>query len=325
MKKSSSSLEKIIELLNDGEYHDGTSIGNKLGITRAAVWKNIKRMESYGVSIESVKGKGYLMKEPLICLNKRKICLGLQHNKIKLEIIEKVNSTNDHIKSHATGKDKFRICIAETQTHGKGRLNRKWYSPFGKNIHISFLLPFQGDISELSGLSLVVALAVCNAIEEIYSLGNRLTIKWPNDILIDSSKIAGILIETQGESNGFCNVIIGVGINVNMTEVNKKEISQDWISLQSITGHYQDRNKICISVINSMLEYFNRFVKFGLEIFADEWNTKDYLLKKPIKIKSGGTDYSGQGSGINSFGHLTVELNNGNMKTFSSGDTTLCK
>jgi BirA family biotin operon repressor/biotin-[acetyl-CoA-carboxylase] ligase len=319
------SLFKVVELLNDHKYHDGTSIGQELDITRAAVWKTIKKMEQYGIDVKSVKGKGYLLEEPLICLDEIKINSEILKHSIDLEILEKINSTNEYLKKHVISDNQTKVCMSEMQTHARGRLNRKWHAPFGKNISISFLYPFQGDISEMSGLSLVVGLAVIQAIDNTYELDKQLSVKWPNDIVVDDAKLAGILIELQGESNGYCNVIIGIGINVNMLKANNKQINQKWTSLQKLTGQYQDRNYLSSNVINTVMDYLNKFIKSDLKVFIHEWNERDCLFNKSITVVASNVTHRGIGAGINSSGHLLLKKKNGVIKSFSSGDTTLLK
>ena len=217
MKSLNQTLVKVTELLSDGQYHDGTSIGNQLNITRAAVWKVIKKLEQYNVPLTSSKGKGYQLELPLTLLDPDKIKSKLRHRAIEIDVVEKVASTNDYLKQFMEKNKKIRVCLAEMQTQGKGRLDRQWYSPFGENIYLSMLCPFDKDLSELSGLSLVASLAICRALESMIDFKNhQLKVKWPNDILVNQRKLAGMLIEVQAESNRSCQVVIGVGINVNM-------------------------------------------------------------------------------------------------------------
>lgn len=317
-------LIKISELLSDGQYHDGTSIGKELGITRAAVWKIVKKFEEYGIKIESVKGKGYLLATPLFLLNVEKIKKFIKKPLIEIAILEKVGSTNDYLKNNSDLSNKIKICIAEMQTQGRGRLNRLWHSPFGQNIYLSLRYTFQKDMSELSGLSLVIGLAVCNAIESI-ALLNNLKVKWPNDIVVNNQKVAGILIDIHAESNGFCHVIIGIGINVNMQHALKKQIDQPWNSLYNLTGKYLDRNLLCASLINALIDYLEKFEQSGLSIFLNEWKEKDCLFGQTVSVMSGQQKMNGIGIGINDQGHFKLEMQDKIIKAFSSGDTSLLR
>ena len=324
MDNTTSNLVKISELLSDGQYHDGTSIGKKCGITRAAVWKVIKKFKEYGIEIQSIKGKGYLLEKPLILLDVNKIKKNIKKLSFVIDVLEKVGSTNDYLKNNSDQNKAIKICVAEMQDKGRGSLNRQWHSPFGQNIYFSCAYSFQRDMSELSGLSLITGLAVCNAIESITHLDN-LAVKWPNDILVNQQKIAGILIDINAESNGFCNAIIGIGINVNMQNALKKEIDQPWSSLQKITGQYIDRNLLCSALINALINYLERFLKSGLSDFISEWKEKDCLFEKSVAVMSGQKKMMGIGAGINAQGHLILKMSDNTEKTFSSGDTQIEK
>lgn len=326
MKSLNQNLIKITELLNDGQYHDGTSIGNHLNITRAAVWKLIKKLEQYAIPLSSVKGKGYRLESPLVLLNAKKIKAKLHHRSVQLAILEKVNSTNDYLKQFTPQNKKIRVCLAETQEQGKGRLKRQWYSPFGENIYFSILYPFEKDIGELSGLSLVVALAICHAIESTIQLeAHFLKVKWPNDVLVNQKKLAGTLIEIQAESNGSCQVIIGVGINVNMKNSSKKDISQHWSSLLNTTGQYHDRNDLCAALIDSLIDYLERFSSGTFASFMEEWQKRDCLVNFPIAVISASKHQEGICMGVDVHGHLLLKTADKNIVTCSSGDTTILK
>jgi BirA family biotin operon repressor/biotin-[acetyl-CoA-carboxylase] ligase len=320
----SDNLLKLTELLNDGEYHDGTSIGEALQMTRAGVWKLIKKLEQYDVPLTSVKGKGYRLDAPLILLDPKKITRLLANETVYLEVFEKVESTQ-HLKRYLPEKKDISVCIAEMQSQGRGRLNRQWHSPFGKNIYLSLLYPFQKDISELSGLSLVISLALCHTIETVMGSKEKIEIKWPNDMVVAAQKIAGILIEIQAESHGFCQAIIGMGVNVNMQKMNDGNITQAWSSLQKLYGNYLDRNVICAELIRQLLLYLERFSSFGLAAFIEEWRQRDVLYQQPVTLISGNQEYSGIGHGIDAQGHLLLKMVDGSIQSFSSGDTTLKK
>ncbi len=317
-------LLKLTALLNDGEYHDGTSIGTALQMTRAGVWKLIKKLEQYNIPLTSVKGKGYRLDAPLILLDPQKITGLLVNEAVQIEVFEKVESTQ-YLKKYMQKNKDIQVCIAEMQSLGRGRLNRQWHSPFGQNIYLSLLYPFQKDISELSGLSLVVGLALCHTIETVIGTKEKIGIKWPNDMVIASQKIAGILIEIQAESNGFCQAIIGIGINVNMQVTDVDKITQAWSSLQQLSGTYVDRNAVCAELIRQILLYLDRFSSSGLNTFIEEWQQRDVLYKQPVTLISGNQEHSGIGHGIDAHGHLCLKMTDGSVQSFSSGDTTLKK
>jgi BirA family biotin operon repressor/biotin-[acetyl-CoA-carboxylase] ligase len=323
MKKISSNLSSITKILSDLNYHDGNNIGNKLGITRSAVWKNIKKLENYGIEIDSLKTRGYILKDPLILLDEEKIKSEIDDQYINLEIFETLGSTNDYIKA-SKAKEKINICIAEHLSNARGRMGRKWHAPFGQNIYLSYGYYFKKDLAALSGLSLIISLALIKACN-ILNLKEKLSVKWPNDLVYQGRKIAGILIEILAEANGSSYVIIGIGLNVNMKSDQNEDITQDWTSLVNLKGRYIDRNELSVSIINELSKYLYKFNQVGLEGFTEEWMGVDALFNQKIKILSGDLEIQGIAKSINNYGNLIVQLENGELKTYSSGDATILK
>lgn len=323
MKPLTTGLTNLVSLLNDGQCHDGTRIGRELNITRSAVWKAIKKLENYGIKIDSAKGKGYSLLEPLILLKQKTIEQNIAHKNIDIQVFETVNSTNDYLKSGLPHKT-VKICLAEQQTQGKGRLHRSWYSPFGQNIYFSCAYLMQKDVSELAGLSLVVSLAIIKTLESFH-LPHPLLVKWPNDIIYDNKKISGTLIEVQAESHSICHAIIGIGINANMMPEKNLPITQNWTSLRNIIGNYVDRNQLCILLIDHLITYLTLFQQQGLSSFMTEWSNVDFLFNKKIILKCGNKKISGQAKGVTNIGRLILKLSDGTSQTFSSGDTSIMK
>jgi BirA family biotin operon repressor/biotin-[acetyl-CoA-carboxylase] ligase len=324
MKTTSSNLTKLVNILNDGLFHDGSEMGKKLGITRSAVWKIIQKLHHYQIDIESVKSRGYLLKEPLILLDRNKIKKTLDNNfsnNIDLLLFENINSTNHYLKTFRSEKN-IAICLAEYQESGKGRLSRQWHSPFGQNIYFSCRYFFDNDISKLGGLSLVVGLAMIQVLQKNFP-EEKFLIKWPNDILWEQKKLAGILIEINGEVHDKSTVIIGIGLNVNMQDDQEKNIDKYWTSLRKISNQYIDRNKIVGDLINYLIKYLMRFQMEGFQSFIQEWQAVDYLTQRFITVKNHQTEVTGLVKGVTEQGFLLLELHNGEVKEISAGDTTI--
>jgi BirA family biotin operon repressor/biotin-[acetyl-CoA-carboxylase] ligase len=259
-----------------------------------------------------------------LLLNKKKIIELLKAKAIDLEIFDSVTSTNDCLKN-SKSDNKIKACLAEQQTQGRGRFNRSWHSPFGQNIYLSLAYPFAKTLSELAGLSIVVALSICKSIDEIYHLPNPVLIKWPNDIIYDVKKLAGNLIEIQTVSNNYCLAIIGIGINVNMLPDNNHAITQPWISIKEINKSCNDRNILCAQLLDNLLDYLDKFSRNGLPVFLQEWQNRDYLYNKTIALQSGNHQYKGEVAGINAQGHLLLDTEAEGMLQFSAGDTSIIK
>jgi len=324
MKNTNEKLVEICNILNDLNFHDGTSIGAKLNISRTAVWKWVSKLQSYGIEITKVKGKGYLLKEPLILLDSKKIETLLKSEHFIIDTVESIDSTNNYLNNHNKSAIPH-ICIAEHQTSGRGRFSREWYSPFGKNIYFSMQYSVKQDISQLGGLSLAVGMIVCKAIEKACKLPNRLMLKWPNDITYNGKKLAGVLIEVRAEVNGNCSVIIGIGINVNMPITNKVTFNQEWSSIMQITGSPQDRNNICAILIDKLTIGIEQYLITGFKSYMPEWKKRDSLFGKMIQIQDGNEIFKGIATGVDLQGHLLINLETNIKKAFAAGEATLLK
>lgn len=327
MKSLSLSLKKLVNILNDGEFHSGAFLGKTLNISRNAIWKHINQLAKYGIHIESAQSKGYRLNQPLILLQSNLIKKNTDYSgKLypdKIEILGSIPSTNDYLKHYRnTGTDTVSICLAEHQSAGKGRFGRSWHSPFGSNIYLSCGWRISKDVSKLSGLSLVIALSVIKALEQ-YGLKNNLAIKWPNDILWDDKKLAGILTEISAESHSVTQVIIGIGLNVNMPVVGKDEIDRPFASLNNILNAPQDRNIIAGLLITHLLQSLEKFDEYGFTGFMKQWKQYDYLLNKKTTLSVGKIHVKGTGAGIDEQGHLLLRDSHGEIKKYSAGEASL--
>ncbi|WP_133129610.1 biotin--[acetyl-CoA-carboxylase] ligase [Legionella yabuuchiae] len=317
---------EIIQCLSDGRCLSGTDIGTTLGISRTAVWKQVKQLVELGVPIQSLPQQGYQLTKPLRLLDEhhiKEILNDLSFERpLTFHLFASVDSTNRYLKTLPPSAQ-VELCCAEMQTHGRGRFNRHWYSPFGENLYLSLRRPFACSLSELSGLSLVVSLAIRQAIQSLTSI-NDLKVKWPNDLIWQDKKLSGTLIEIQAESHGISDVIIGIGINVNAKTASNSNYESSWCSLADITQQSNfDRNLLVAHLIKYIHEYSNRFLTRGLQAFQTEWNEADYLFNQLITVSQLNGEISGKAQGINELGQLKVIDQNGNTHYVSFGDTLL--
>jgi BirA family biotin operon repressor/biotin-[acetyl-CoA-carboxylase] ligase len=349
MRKISPSLFALIQILNNLEVHSGESLSEKLGISRNAIWKHIQQLVKYQVPLKTARGQGYQLLEPLMLLDQSKIERILSPEKLPisihyLEIYGSISSTNDQVRAFKKPQmDQIQCCLAEHQTQGRGRFDRAWVSPFGKNMMLSLRLFLGKDMSSLGGISLCMSLAILNALKELGILnivaqsGGRLGCKWPNDILYFSDpdspaqKLAGILIEAFAEGHGMTELVVGVGLNINMTrEISGEsttQISQAWTSLQEMTGKIQDRSIIVGVLLKHLRQILNRFMEEGFESISQEWSRFDLLLNQSIHLKIGDKVISGIARGVDSSGHLRIEdlTGTGNIKTYSAGEASVVR
>ncbi len=326
MKLFSPLQQQLLTQLSDGTCHSGQALGDKLGISRTAIWKHIEKLEALGLVIKRIPKKGYCLENALTPLSKEKIlnALGtpLDQN-IDLHLFTSIDSTNRFLKTQ-TMQSTLTCCLAETQTAGRGRFKRHWYSPFGENIYCSLGLRIEGDASRLSGLSLVVSLAMHQVLQKYTE--HPITIKWPNDLLWRHKKIAGTLIEMTAEGNGSTDIIIGMGLNINSIPNPQKSIDsidRPWCSLRAITQRLFDRNQIIAELILVLNEQLKIFIQSGFLAFQHDWNARDYLHNQTIEVSKPNGAITGKGRGVNHAGYLLLEDVTGKIHTISSGDTTL--
>ncbi len=317
-RKYHANTAALIKILSDGAIHDGNDLGDALGMTRSAVWKIIQKCQSVGVEIASVKGKGYVMKASLTLLNPDDITAGVRHP-IQLSLFEEIGSTNDEL-MQVMGNRQVSVCLAEMQTQGRGRLGRQWASPFGQNIYLSCRFPFTKEVSELAGLSLVVSLSI---LEALAPLQCSLAVKWPNDVVCEQGKLAGTLIELRAESNGGCDAVIGIGLNVNMQT--QTDIDQPWTSLSQLTQHTHDRNPLVIRLLNQLISDLQLFESEGLAPFQSRWQANDFYAGKTVALSHANTVFTGVVQGVSEQGYLRLQLPDGSVKHFASGDAQLLK
>lgn len=251
-------------------------------------------------------------------LDKHTIHAHLNNPAVALTILETVDSTNQYLHAFLPEK-KIHVCFAEQQTQGRGRFDRAWHSPHGVNIYGSCLYYFNQTITELSGLSVVVSLAVHHTLQTYVT--DSIKIKWPNDLLYDHQKLSGILIDTYPKKKS-CAVIIGIGINVNMVH-DDHTISQPWTSLQRITNHSVDRNPLCVSLINNLMVYLEKLATHGFSAFIDEWKSVDYLQNRLVTLTDSQNKTAGKVIGIDAQGFLLIETNTGKMLTVRAGDVLM--
>ena len=237
---------------------------------------------------------------------------------LPLRIFTSVDSTNRVLKESLGATNE--ICCAETQTAGRGRFGRSWYSPIAENIYCSSR--WHLDRNEVSGLSLVVSLAICATLRD-FGLANDIRIKWPNDIVWQDKKLCGNLIEIITKNTDSMDVVIGIGLNVNSNTKEATAQTMSWCSLYDITGRYTDRNVLIAKMINQLHEHLIEWMKHGLSVFLAAWNDVDYLKNRFITVSQPNGTISGIEQGINEIGQLLVIYTAGNEYALSSGEASL--
>lgn len=317
------SLRKILDLLADGQLHSGEELGLLLGVSRAAVWKHLQKLEGLGIKLLSVKGRGYCIDGGLDLLDLKKI---LEHVHstlpLKLNLFPQIDSTNTYLMRHENPA--LQVCLAESQSAGRGRRGRVWVSPFAQNIYCSIGWGFEGGVAALEGLSLAVGLAIVRALQHYGITG--LELKWPNDVLYQNQKLAGVLIEIAGDPAGYCQVVVGVGINVAMDNEQDNIISQPWIDLRSILAQQgfppASRNKLVATLIDEMVLVLNGYEKTGFSGYCAEWQSLNAHAGQVVELRNGNIVCAGVCIGISEGGALVLETAKG-REAFHGGEISL--
>ena len=231
----------------------------------------------------------------------------------KVTVEQSVASTNNFSAkaSHLT-----EVQLAEQQTMGRGRFGREWHSPAGQNIYLSIRKSMPNGVGQLAGLSLALAMSLCDAIEEQVSLPERLGIKWPNDIFYYGKKFAGVLVELKSKS-----LVVGLGLNVNMSC--SKILVPNGISIFDIVGTELDRNRLVVALIKAIEFCFAKYKTHGFSAFSGDWAQRDILLNNKINLQHGPAKIAGVARGIDPNGHLLVETMPGQQQTFIAGEVSL--
>jgi BirA family biotin operon repressor/biotin-[acetyl-CoA-carboxylase] ligase len=325
MYQFNSSQLALMSLLSDGKCHTGNELGQAIGVSRSAIWKQINHLNELGIPVIHVQQKGYQLPKPLVLLNSENISselckLGFK-KQFNIQTFTEVDSTNRYLKD-LPQRSVIDICCAETQTQGKGRFGRQWYSPFGDNIYCSSRWSLQCDLGKLSGLSLITSLAVLTSLKQLHE-SKDIKIKWPNDVLWNGKKLCGSLIEIIAETNGSAQVIIGIGLNVNLDPASVMPFDRPWCSLYEIYNTQFDRNLIIANLLKNIELYIDQFMSCDLNYFLNEWKQVDYLYNQETTVSQSTGSVTGIAKGINQFGQLILIDTQGNKHYLSSGDTSL--
>lgn len=333
--------QTLLSLLADGQFHSGPELGRQIGRTRTAVWKSIKSLQQNGLTIYSVRGKGYRLAEPIELLKPDSIQAafdkiieqhhnkGLSRNTVsplrRLDVFHEIQSTNAFLLEAAKrGEASGYACFAEQQLAGRGRRGRDWVSPFSGNVYLSLLWQFNAGASQLGGLSLAIAVAVIRALQAVGL--TTAGVKWPNDILVNGRKLAGILLELTGEAAGPCVVVMGVGLNVRASEQEMAAVGQPWTDLESELGQPVARNNLAARLLYELFVAVQEFEINGLRPFLKEWSTHDVFMDCEVSIDLPQGRVQGIARGVDETGALLLAVTGegrGTVQRFHSGEVSM--
>lgn len=319
---------EILTLLKESkDYISGQELCERYHASRTAIWKLIRQLKEEGYQIDAVQNKGYRLIGCPDVLSAGAIKSGLTTKKMgqELHYHPVIGSTNTEAKRLGEeGAPEGTLVAADQQTGGKGRRGRVWQSPSGCGIYFTILLRPQMNPSDASMITLVIAYSVVRAIRQY--LGTCVGIKWPNDIVWEGKKIAGILTEMTLEADYISYVVVGVGINVNNEsfEAYPEEVRERATSLQIACGHPVSRAELLQKICECFEEDYEAFVRAGdLEPFAEMYNTMMVNYKRVVRVLDPKGEFEGTARGINRRGELLVETADGNITEVYAGEVSV--
>jgi BirA family transcriptional regulator, biotin operon repressor / biotin---[acetyl-CoA-carboxylase] ligase len=316
--------KKLIQAFSEsnGEFLSGQALADIAGCSRTAIWKHIEELRKEGFVLEAVRKKGYRIVNTPDIVTENKIRLGLQTSTLGqvIHYEESVPSTQKIAHDLASnGAVEGTLVIADEQTAGRGRLMREWHSSLGNGVWMSLILKPHLPPQKAPQFTLITAVAVVQAIEEVTELQPQ--IKWPNDILINGKKVTGILTELQAESDKINSIIIGIGMNVNHSiEHFPDEIQPIATSLAIEQGAQLSRAEVVQNILERMESLYTLYMKEGFTPIKLLWESYAVSIGKRIRARTINGTIEGTALGITADGVLKIEDQAGTVHQIYSAD-----
>ena len=300
----------LLRLLADGEFHSGEVLAQRLGVSRSSVNNALHGIEQYGLSLYSVRGRGYCLSKAPQWLDPARVNAGLaaEAGDFQLEILDSATSSNTLLLQRAAqGAPNGSVLAVEWQSGGRGRLGRPWHSGLGNALTFSLLWRFDCGLSGLSGLSLASGVALIRALHALGVSGAGL--KWPNDVLGAGGKVAGILIEAQGEMLGPSAVVIGIGINLTLPQQVQQRIDQPVSALSQLSAELPQRNLLLATVLRELACVLRKFSAEGFASLREEWENYHLYQNQAVQLSlPDGKTIQCMVRGVNQDGALVAEV-----------------
>ena len=307
-----------------GDWISGESLSNKIAVSRSAIWKHICKLKEEGYVIESSPKKGYLLQKTSHMLLPHEIREGLDtkvFGKRDIVYFKETDSTNTKAKDLAVrGAPEGTLIISEKQTKGRGRKGRNWFSPSQQGIYISLILRPTIPPSEAPKITLLTVVAVAETMLSLTQL--EVSIKWPNDILVNGKKIAGILTEISTEMDAIDYIVVGLGLNVN-TPSFPDDIREKATSIFIETGRHFPRVRLIREYLKWYEKYYEILKKIGFEPIIKRWKGLTNIIGHQIIVEMIDRKYMGVVQGIDKDGVLILKDSKGTSHRIFSGDVTL--
>jgi len=317
-------LFPILRRLSDGSFHSGQALACEFSLSRASVFNVLTQAETLGLRIHAVRGRGYRLPDPVEWLDASEIerYLGQAGSAFDVRVVDSIDSTNRLLMTEAlAGASDGCVIAAEHQQAGRGRRGRSWQATPGGGLMFSVLWRFDGGLQAIGGLSLAVGLAVARAVNRHSSHVAQL--KWPNDILVGYRKLAGILIEIQGDMHGMAFAVAGVGLNVRIRGEQRDCIDQAVVDLEEIGAHVS-RNRLLADCLDEMHAVMAVFRCEGFAALRADWEALDAYAGRPVRLQfPDGRSARGTAAGVDETGALRLRGANGLFHLYNGGEISL--
>ena len=308
---------------SESGYVSGEHLSKELGVSRTAIWKHISSLRKDGYRIEAVPSRGYRLVSSPDVIDPHEVRSQLKSIRVgrRIEYIKQTASTNaDAFRLAEAGAIEGTVVLSDSQTGGKGRRGRVWASPAGVNLYCSVVLRPSIMPHEAPQLTFLSAVAVARAIE----LTTQLTpeIKWPNDLLVSGKKVAGLLNEMSAETDGINFVILGIGVNLNMTvEQFPDDLRHPATSVLLESGVRVDRSRFTSTMLNELDKLYTDFLEYGFGPVREEWQQRCNAKGRQLLISDSGTECTGgRFIGIDLDGALLIRSDDDVLHRITCGD-----
>ena len=309
-------------LRSNAGHISGQQISTEFGITRAAIWKHVRELRKTGYIIDAVPNKGYHLASSPDMLFEEEIHCYLNTRTIGETVIfhREIDSTNNVAMLLASdGAPHGTVVTSDSQTGGRGRRDREWFSPPGCNLYMSVILRPSVSPAEASQIPMISVLAVLRVLENL-NTGLPFQIKWPNDILCRGKKVCGILCEMKSDMDRVYHVVVGIGINVNVTSMDAC-ISDIATSLKLETDQDYSRTKLSASLLEELEGiYLEWLQERNLKKYIEEWENYSLLIGRNVRIETPSEEIVGIARGLSDNGSLIVKLPSGAIRKVYAGD-----
>ena len=311
----------VLRALADGRTRTRDTLARECGIDGTALDEALAQLDDLGVVLLSEQGAISLPRsvDLLDAGRIRRAVRRLGPEAVHVRFA--VDSTNSVLARRLReGARAPELCAAEIQTAGKGRRGRRWISGLGQSLVLSVSWRFDAPAGGLSGLSLAAGVAL---VEALAAGGfDGVMLKWPNDLVVDDRKLAGILVEVSRSGPDSAGCVAGVGFNLDLALVDSGRIDQPWTDFARAFGRVPARSTMAAQVADALLDACEQFRDHGLEPFAARWRERDALHGRPVRVLSGGTPIDGTARGIDGDGALLVEHSAGMIRC-ESGEVSV--